>query len=375
MKILIFNWRDIRNPSSGGAEILTHEIAKRWIKQGHSVTQFSSEFPGCSSEELIDRINIIRKGHPDARYLFRSVHFQAFLYYVKYFRGKFDVVIDEIHGLPFFTPLYVKEKKVALICEVAGEIWYKMYGHVFGFIGRFIEIFYLRFLYRNIHFLTISKSTKDELVKNGIDPANVDILPMGILYPAFKNLSLKEKAPTLIFVGRLSKTKGAEDAIKVIQEVKSEVPEVKLWIIGRGDKEYTNYLKRVIENEGLQECVTFFGYVSEKTKFDLMAKAHVLIAPSMKEGFGLTIPEAGIVETPSVAYNVSGLKDIIASYNNGVLVCPQVNKMAQAVISLLKNKRLYKKVQQGAKEYAQHLNLEQSAEVAFSILSENYEKK
>lgn len=106
MKILILNWRDIKNPSSGGAEILTHEVANRLVKWGHQVTQFSSSFPNCLPEEKIDGVKIIRRGHPDARYLLKSVHFFAFWYYLKKFRGKFDVVIDEAHGLPFFTPLY-----------------------------------------------------------------------------------------------------------------------------------------------------------------------------------------------------------------------------------------------------------------------------
>ncbi len=54
MNILILNWRDIKNPSSGGAEILTHEIAKQWVAWGNSVIQFSSLFAGAKSEEIID---------------------------------------------------------------------------------------------------------------------------------------------------------------------------------------------------------------------------------------------------------------------------------------------------------------------------------
>ena len=77
MKILILNWRDIKNPKSGGAEILTHEIAKRWVNWGHSVIQFSSEFKGSAKQEIIDGVKIIRGGHPDARFLLKSVHWLA----------------------------------------------------------------------------------------------------------------------------------------------------------------------------------------------------------------------------------------------------------------------------------------------------------
>ncbi len=62
MKILILNWRDIKNPNGGGAEILTHELAKGWVKSGHNVTQFSSSFKGSKPQEIIDKVKFARKG-------------------------------------------------------------------------------------------------------------------------------------------------------------------------------------------------------------------------------------------------------------------------------------------------------------------------
>ncbi len=37
MNILIYNWRDLRNPDAGGAEVFTHEIAKRWVEKGKEI--------------------------------------------------------------------------------------------------------------------------------------------------------------------------------------------------------------------------------------------------------------------------------------------------------------------------------------------------
>src|SRR5690348_3815778 len=117
MKIAIFNWRDPKNPASGGAEILTLEIAKGFVKRGDTVLWFASVFKGCKKKEILEGIEIIRKGKPDLRAFKNSVHYKAFNYYSNHLKGNVDLVIDEIHGLPFFTPLYVKEKKIALICE------------------------------------------------------------------------------------------------------------------------------------------------------------------------------------------------------------------------------------------------------------------
>src|SRR3989344_1025890 len=111
MNILILNWRDIKNPKGGGAEILTHEMAKRWAEKGHKVTQFSALFEGGHQEETIDGVKIIRQGHSDLRFLFSSVHFLAYKFYKKN-SNNFDAVIDEVHGIPFFTSLYVNKRKV-----------------------------------------------------------------------------------------------------------------------------------------------------------------------------------------------------------------------------------------------------------------------
>lgn len=368
MKILILNWRDIKNPAAGGAEVLTHELSKRWIKEGHSVIQFSSLFKGGKPKEIIDGITIIRQGHADARYLLSSVHFAAYRYYNKYCKGNIDVVVDEIHGLPFFTPLYVREHKVSLICEVADELWKKGYGVLFGTIGRIIEVLYLKFIYKNINFLTISSSTKKELINNGVKEKFIHVIPMGITKPTFQLHPAKEKKPTLIFVGRLARAKGIEDAIKIVKEVKKKVPNIKLWVVGRGDKEYTDYLTSFVQDAGLEDAIKFYGFVSEEKKFELMARAHILISPSQKEGFGLTVPEAGFVGTPSVVYDIAGLRDIIMHRNNGILCDMNVSSMAQAVVDLLKDKPLYKKIQKNIKDYAEKLNFNYSSEIALSVI-------
>lgn len=368
MKILIFNWRDIENPAGGGAEILTHEMAKRWVKMGHEVTQFSSLFKGAMEIEKIDGVRFIRKGNSDARHLFESVHFMAFRYYKKHFKGKFDIVVDEIHGLPFFTPFYVKEKKVALICEVADKIWDTNFPYPFNILGKAIEKNYFRY-YKNIPFLTISPSTKNDLQKFGVNSDNITVLPMGINLPKKLPSCKKEKNLTLVFVGRLTKAKGAEDAIKACRILKKNFANLKLWIIGRGKDKYEKKLKNMVNKLELGANVVFMSFVSQEKKFELIARSHVLVAPSIKEGFGLTIPEAGIVSTPAVAYNVGGLRDIIVDGENGLLIKPEVKEIAKSIQKLIIDQNLYKRIQQGALKYAKSLSWDNAAKVALSTFT------
>lgn len=369
MRILILNWRDIKNPSSGGAEVLTHEMAKRWVSWGHQVTQISSSFPKSKPEELVDGVRIIRRGNPDTRHLFTSIHFLAFLYYLREAQGKFDVVIDEVHGIPFFTPWYVKEKKIVLICEVAGDLWQKTFGQIDGVIGFLIEKFYLHYLYRNISFLTISQSTKKDLIIHGVKEKYITVLPMGITLPDRWPVHKKEQSPTLLFVGRLIKTKGIEDVIMAFQKVYKKLPKARLWIVGRGSEQYENYLKERMKDLGIYKYATFFGFVSESEKFSLMRRAHILLHSSLREGFGLTIPEAGIVQTPVIGYNSSGLRDIIKHNKNGILLTNNTfQALAKETLSLLSNRTKYKRLSKNAFAMAQQYNWDKTANAALEIM-------
>jgi len=368
MRILILNWRDIKNPSSGGAEVLTHEIAKRLVSSGNQVVQFSSFFPGALHEEIIDKVEIIREGNADIRNLFASVHFRAFLFYQKE-KGKFDVVIDEVHGIPFFTPWYVKGKKIVLICEVAGELWRKIFGAFFGLLGRLIEKFYLSFIYKNILFLTISDSTKKDLIKDGVNEKDIIVLSMGINVPRNMGNIEKEKEKTLIFVGRLTAAKGIEEALNALKEIVKTNKNVKLWVVGRGEENYVQKLKRMCIQLGIEKKVTFNGFISESRKFSLLARAHLLIHPSLKEGFGLTIPEAGFVGTPVVAYDSSGLRDIVKNGRNGVLVAENSPKsLANTAMQILSDDLLYQKLCQGARKEASKYSWDNTANTILDIL-------
>lgn len=369
MKILILNWRDVRNPDSGGAEILTHEVAKRWVKKGHKIIQFSSSFPNSKNEEIVDGVRIIRRGRPDARFLWKSVHFLAWRYYQKNFKGKIDLVIDEVHGLPFFTPLYVKESKIALVCEVADDIWIKMFGKLFGSIGRLAEIIYLKLLYRKVLFVTISNSTKNDLMKNGVNLSHVKVLPMGITLPKNIKVGKKEKKPTLIFVGRLAKTKGIEDMLQALYKLRKINKSFKLWVVGRGNGNYLDSIKKLVRRLKLEGSVHFFGFVNDSEKFNLMSRAHILVSPSIKEGFGLTIPEAGSVGTPAVVYNSPGLSEVVADFKNG-LVCKNntSGELANNIEKLFKDKSLYSKLSKDALIRSKNYNWQKTADYFMAII-------
>lgn len=361
MKILILNWRDVKNPASGGAEILTQELAKRWVLLGHEVTQISASFKNAKPVEIIDGVRFIRKG------TWWNVHILAFYYYFRYFCKTTDVIIDEVHWFPFFSALYAPKKTVALVCEVANKLFYSIFPAPIAFSWRMLEKIYL-VLYKNVPAITISKSTYQDLISEGHVSSNSIILSMGLTAPAKIVSFPKEKVPTLIYVARLNKQKGTFATIEAFAQVKKEIPDAKLWMVGSGDEQMVHDVRQEIADYKLSSSVKLYGFVSEEKKFELLARAHLLISASVQEGWGLTVPEAGLVKTPAVVYNIQGFRDIIESGKDGILVEPRPEILAQRVVNLLKNAEKYKKLQTAAKQKSKKYSWDQSAKDALHFI-------
>ncbi|MGI8420235.1 MAG: glycosyltransferase family 4 protein [Candidatus Levyibacteriota bacterium] len=368
MTILILNWRDIKNPAGGGAEILTHELAKRWVKHGHSVMQISSSFKMAKTNETIDGVQFIRKG------TWWTVQIYAYFYYKKYLKDKTDIIIDEVHWFPFFSYLYAPKKTVALICEVANKLLYQIFPYPVALMWRFIEKIYL-IAYRNVPAMAISQSTYDDLVEEGHIKKNLIVLPMGLTLPVKIKHFAKEKTPTLIYVARLNKQKGLFDTIQAFALIKSEIKEAKLWLVGSGDPTIINQVKKQITLHKLDGAVKLFGFVSEEKKFELLSRAHILMSASAQEGWGLTVPEAGLTRTPAVVYNIQGFRDIIQDGKEGMLVDKNPGALANGVVALLNKKELYKKMQDAVEKKAKSFSWDTSAEKSLQFINYFLDKK
>ncbi|MCX6706182.1 MAG: glycosyltransferase, partial [Candidatus Woesebacteria bacterium] len=179
MNILVFSWRGPKHPNAGGAEQVMHEHMKGWVAAGHKVTVFSSKFPGSLVRERVDGVEAIHQGDQ-----YVGVKLAAFVYYLKNM-DSFDLVVDQFHGIPFFTPLYVRKPKLAVLQEVAREVWFLNgfpwpINWIIGIIGFIIEpLIFL--LYKKIPFMVGSQSAKNDLIKMGIPGVNVHIIPHGVL--------------------------------------------------------------------------------------------------------------------------------------------------------------------------------------------------
>lgn len=337
MKILLINWRDTGHPRSGGAEIVTFEHAKRWVAKGHTVTWLTSGYPNASGTEIKDGVRIVHKGGAFSIYLLVPI-------YVLFNARSFDVIIDEIHGIPFFSLLFTSKPVVVFIHEIAGEIWDYMFPFPINILGKKLENLYL-WLYRKSFFWTDAPSTINELVERGIPRQNCIAIPCPVPVNE-KILQPKSSQPVYIFLSRVVQMKGIEEVIKAFAFIHTVQKTAALWIVGGGEETYFRSLRKTVDDYNLAKYVRFFGKVDEHKKRQLLRQAHILLHASVKEGWGLVVLEAAVQETPAVVYNVAGLRDVVLNGKTGiVLTRNSPEEMASEAILLLKDNKRYQKYQ------------------------------
>ncbi len=362
MNILLLNWRDVGHPKSGGAELVTMEHAKGWARAGHNVTWLTANY-GARPEEVVNGVGMIRRGGFFTVYLFAALYLLANA-------KRFDIIVDQVHGIPFFSPLFTSKPVVVYIHEIAGEIWDFMFPFPVNVIGKLLERWYFR-LYKRCLFWTVAPSTVNELVERGIRREQCIAIPNPLVKD--KRLMMKDKMketkPTYVFVSRVVRMKGIEEVMKAFSFIARTQSNARLWIIGSGEKAYLSELGEMAKTYGIADRVTFYGQVSEQKKFDLLARAHVLLHASVKEGWGLVVLEAAAVGTPAVVYNVNGLKDVVKNGRTGIVIKENVpREMAREAIKLLSGKIRYRDYQKNGKAWVKSLNWPDVVKQSFDLL-------
>lgn len=132
-------------------------------------------------------------------------------------------------------------------------------------------------------------------------------------------------------LSRFSKEKGVALAIDAFYTAKKKGAEFHLLIAGEGEEEPS--LKKVVEKYGLQNEVTFLGWVHEKGSF--FDKIDCFILPSFKESFGTVILEAWRYGVPVLATNTVGASHLIKSDETGWLVdIGDKNQITEAILRM-----------------------------------------
>jgi glycosyltransferase involved in cell wall biosynthesis len=324
--VAICNWRDLTHPEGGGSEVYVEQVAAGLAAQGRAVTVLCARVAGQPDDEVRDGIHYRRRG---GRY---TVYLHA-AWALLSRKVTADVVIDVQNGLPWLSTLASRRPVVVLVHHVHREQWPIAVGRWRGRIGWQVESRVAPWLYRKSSYVAVSDTTKQELTDLGVAAGRISVVRNGTpsLPPA---TAARSAQPRIAVLGRLVPHKRVELVLQAAARLLGEWPTLQVDVVGDGW--WREHLLAEAERLRLDDHVTFHGYADEQRKSDLLASAWVHAVPSVKEGWALTVMEAGSRQTPTIAFaNAGGLSESVRDGVTGVLVDGDLEDFAAVLGDLL----------------------------------------
>jgi glycosyltransferase involved in cell wall biosynthesis len=291
-------WRDTSNPQGGGSELFVERVAEHLQRCGWDVTICASAHPEAPRDEIIHGIRMRRRGGR------LSVYLCGLLYLLSPAGRRNDVVVDVQNGLPFFSPLVRRRGIVNLVHHVHREQWQIILPGLQGRVGWWIESWLAPRLYRRFPYVTVSDASRHDLVALGVDARRISIVQNGIDAPHPEPLTARADVPTICVLGRLVPHKQVEHALDAAAAARATIPDLRVEIVGEGwwHQNLVQHANRL----GVADVVTFHGHVTAAERDAVLDRGWLLLAPSVKEGWGIAIMEAAAHGLPAIAYRTAG---------------------------------------------------------------------
>lgn len=356
-RLLVINWQDQEHPQAGGAEVHLQENLKRLARLGFDITLLCCRFPGAAREVDWEGVRILRRGGR-SEFNWRVPFLVRRLLQAE----TFDLVIEDINKIPFYTPLYQARPVLALVPHMFATTVFHEINPILATYIYLLE-YPVRWFYRGVPFCVISESTQEDLLSRGMAGTQVEVIHCGIdrARYSYDERVTRFKNPTVLYLGRLKKYKSVQHLIVAFAELHRRLPEARLIIVGDGD--YRPRLEAQVRSLGLQSAVEFTGFITQERKVAYLRQAHVAVCPSMKEGWGLTNIEANACGTPVIAADVPGLRDSVRHDETGRLYpYGDVARLKEDLFELLTDSALQDRYRQGALAWAARFDWDVAAE-------------
>ncbi|MFC7549634.1 glycosyltransferase family 4 protein [Plantactinospora sp. GCM10030261] len=369
--VLFLNWRDRLHPEGGGSEVYIERMAAEIVARGYRATILCQAHANAPAAETTgDGVHVLRRGGRHTVYLCA-----AFVYLAGALGfgplsgrrlGRPDLIVDVCNGLPFLSRVYARRPVITLVHHVHREQWPVIFGPTVARVGWWIESRLAVRCYRSCPYVTVSESTRAELVGLGVDRARISVVYNGTPEVTRRPVA-RTPHPSLLVLGRLVPHKRVELALRATALLSLELPTLELVVAGQGWWEEP--LRRLATDLGVERCVRFTGFVSEDDKDALLGASWLAVTPSLKEGWGLTIVEAAAHGTPSVAFrSAGGVSEAIVDGETGVLVDDEVDFL-RAVRRLLRDSDLRTRMGSAARAHARRFTWTVSGDAFADVVS------
>ncbi len=290
-------WRDFDDAESGGSELHAHRILTAWSDAGISINMTTSTAPG--------RPPFIRRGgYQVTRRVGRYSIFPRTM--ISGWRGKLgrrDGLVEIWNGMPFLSPIWAQCPRVVFLHHVHGEMWKMVLPRGLAEMGDTFERRVAPQFYRRSRIITLSSSSKAEIVeKLGIRASNISVSPPGV-EDHFSPGSRRSEVPLVVAVGRLVPVKRFDLMIEGLVALKPRHPELRAVIAGEGYERPA--LEELVRKYGAESWISLPGRVTDEELIELYRSAWVLASTSLREGWGMTVTEAGACGTPAVVSRIA----------------------------------------------------------------------
>lgn len=344
LRLLYLSWRDRENPEAGGAETFTERTAEVLTELGHEVTIVTSRFPGSVAVDRHGPVRVLRRGGRFTCYL------RGMLYAAQH-RDDFDLILDVQNGVPFWSPLVTRTPVINIVHHTHRDQWSVIFPQRVARIGWFLESRVAPWVYRRSRYVTVSQASRRDLVGLGVDADRIDLVYSGNDHPAdlqqYADVP-RTSAPSITVLGRLVPHKQVEIAIDILADLADEQPELRLNVVGEGY--WRDALVAHAQERGVVDRVDFHGFVSEERKHHLLAQSWLVLMPSHKEGWGLTIVEAGLHAALAFAHAGGPTESIMHGLTG--LLATDADDLTDQVRVLLSNHDLRHRLGVTAREHA-----------------------
>ncbi|MEV7070532.1 glycosyltransferase family 4 protein [Streptomyces sp. NPDC093990] len=300
-RIVFLAHRDLDNPAAGGSELLVDRLADGLTRLGHQVTLL------CGGPAAYRDYRVVSAGGEFGHYLRARTAFARQV-------GETDLLVEVCNGMPYLAPLWHRGPTLCLVNHVHTDLWKMRFGGPLApaaRIGRRLEHWALAGAaarHRSL-LVAVSPSTAQALRAIGVERDRIRVVHNGVEEP--EPLVRRSPEPLFVAVGRLVEYKRIDLLLRLWERVRP-VTGGRLVIVGDGPER-----SRLEQLAG--PGVEFTGHVSEAEKHRLLCEAWLLLHPSAVEGWGLVVTEAATRETPTIAFDVPGLRDSVVDGNTGVL--------------------------------------------------------
>jgi alpha-1,3-mannosyltransferase len=320
------------HPSVGGMESVVTALCDRLRRRGHqcevvTLRRLWNDSRPLPPTEVVDDLRVVRIPFVGGRRYFLAPEVLRFA------AGR---TIIHVHGIDFFIDFLAATKwrhRTPLVASTHGGIFHTTWA----------------MMAKRVYFHTITRLALAQAARVICDSAQDDRLFAPIV-PAWKRVTIsngvedaffnirKSVAPGLmVLVGRVAEHKGIDRMIDLLPRIRQQVPGARLTVVGPDWEGLRGSLEARARARGLADTVSFAGAVDRAALMAYLARAHLVLAPSAFEGFGIAVIEAMASGSLVVANDIEAHRELIQRSQNGILVdFADEERAVQTVVDVLR---------------------------------------